>query len=113
MLALRLGVHQLKFRAHRRPGADPGYGREVSDPRLIALIVALGAAMVISAVLGARQRLAAAVLALLSFVWLLVDEAFEGPRLLLVTTNHGLVSSDLVGLIGLVLAGILLVRPRG
>ena len=58
------------------------------------------------------DRPAAAVLALEGLVWLFVDKWFEGPTLVAVSHNHGLVLADLVGLTALVGAAVCLVRTR-
>jgi len=70
------------------------------------------AAMIISAWLGMRQRWGIVLLALLSLVWLTVDRLWEGPVLIEVTSHNGLVTSDFVGLAGLIGAGLLERRRR-
>ena len=78
------------------PPDDP-----VVDLRILATIIALVAAMVIAAFLGRRQRAGAAILVLVSLAWLTVDRDFEGPLLLKLNDEHGIVLSDLVGFLGL------------
>jgi hypothetical protein len=73
----------------------------VPELRLVLTALALMAAMVLSAVVGRRQRVGAVLLALLSFVWLTIDRSFEGAVIVEVSSRHGLVVSDLVGLAGL------------
>jgi hypothetical protein len=56
---------------------------------------------------------AAPVLILLSVLWLVLQMPFEGPVLVtLVRYRHGIVASDLVAVVGLLLAGAALIRPR-
>ena len=76
----------------------------MSELRIIVLIWTLVLLMAVGAALGARRRSGALVLALVSFVWLLVDSDFEGVVLIVVTKRNGLTTSDLVGVAGLVLA---------
>ena len=49
-------------------------------------------------------RTGAVVLALVSVLWLLVNQPMEGPVLLVVSPGHGLTAADLAGLLGLGLA---------
>lgn len=86
---------------------------DLPDARVAVTAIALVAAMVIAGVLGRRQRAAAVLLGLLSFVWLTVDRLYEGAVLLTVSSRHGLVASDLVGLVGLCVAAWQLWRLRG
>jgi hypothetical protein len=58
------------------------------------------------------DRLAAVLLAVEGIVWLFVDKWFEGPILLRVMDDHGLVLADLVGLAALGGAGASLLRSR-
>jgi hypothetical protein len=61
-------------------------------------------AMVLAGLIGRRQRLGIALLALLSLVWLTVDRLWEGPVIITLTDHNGLVTSDFVGLAGLGMA---------
>lgn len=76
----------------------------MSELRVIVLIWALLLTMFLAAGLGARHRAGAVALALVSLVWLLVDSSFEGVVLIDVTASNGLTTSDLVGVLGFVLA---------
>ena len=76
----------------------------MSELRIVLLIWTLLASMAVAAGLGARHRAGVVLLALLSLVWLLVDGRFEGLVLLDLTSHNGLTTSDLVGVLGLVLA---------
>lgn len=49
-------------------------------------------------------RAGALVLAVVSALWLLDNNAMEGPVLLTVAPTHGLTAADLTGLLGLALA---------
>ena len=63
-------------------------------------VTALVLAMVLSAVIGVRQRLGTLTLALISFAWLTVDAKWEGGILVDLGHSHGLTAADLVGLPG-------------
>ena len=84
----------------------------MSDTRIVLVVLVLLASMALSFALGRRQPIGAVLLALLSFLWLLVNSAFEGPVLIDFSLQHGLTTSDLVGIAGLLSAGWLLVRRR-
>ena len=55
-------------------------------------------------------RTGAVVLALVSVLWLFVNQPMEGAVLVVVSPSHGLTAADLAGLVGLVLAGWRLLR---
>ena len=76
----------------------------MSELRIIILIWTLLLAMATAAGLGTRSRFGPPMLALVSLAWLLVDTDFEGVVLVDVTPRNGLTTSDLVGVLGLVLA---------
>ena len=57
-------------------------------------------------------RVAGAILAVVSCLWLLVNVPMEGAVLLEVIPDHGLTAGDLAGIAGLLLAGWRLVRGR-
>ena len=76
----------------------------MSELRTVVLIWALLLTMAIAAGIGARHRGGPAALASVSLVWLLVDSDFEGTVLIDVTAHNGLTTSDLVGVLGIVLA---------
>ena len=84
----------------------------MSDTRIVLVVLVLLASMALSFALGRRQPIGAVLLALLSVLWLLVNSAFEGPVLIDFSNTHGLTTSDLVGVAGLLSAGWLLVRRR-
>jgi MYXO-CTERM domain-containing protein len=84
----------------------------MTDLRADLIIVSLGTAMIISAIAGRRQWWAIAVLAILSVVWLLVDQNFEGRTVLHIVPSHGVTSADFVGIAGLIVAGLLALRSR-
>lgn len=69
---------------------------------MLALAVAiplLGAMMLLLRACWRGDAWTLLALALLCVVWLGVDKAFEGPRLLVFSRDHGLVLSDLVALV--------------
>lgn len=84
----------------------------MSELRVVILIWTLLLIMAVGAVVGARQRVGAAIVALASLVWLLVDTPFEGLVLLDLTSHNGLTTSDLVGVFGFALALWQFVRLR-
>jgi hypothetical protein len=58
------------------------------------------------------DRPAAAVLALEGVAWLIADKWFEGPTLVRISENHGLVLADLVGFAAILVAAICFLRTR-
>jgi hypothetical protein len=80
--------------------------------RVVITVVALLAAMLISGAIGWRQRSGILVLALLSFVWLTLDQNFEGGVLISLTSHNGITASDLVGITGLIVGVLLWLRLR-
>lgn len=85
----------------------------VAELRLVLTACALLAAMMMAAAIGARQRIGSLLLALLSFVWLSLDHRFEGPVIIRLSSHNGVVAADLVGVLGISLAGWLWWRARG
>lgn len=79
----------------------------MSALRVTLIAVVLFAAAVMAAVMALRGRTGCVLLALLSVLWILVDQDFEGPVLLTLTSSTGVTASDLVGVAGLVAAGVL------
>ena len=74
-------------------------------------LVVLGL-LLVAAVLTARgDRLAALALVVLSLAWLLVNGAFEGPTILVLSWSHGITAGDLVSVGGLLLAAWRLGAP--
>jgi hypothetical protein len=98
----------------------------IPGPLLVALtygvlvlppIVMLGLPMLTAMILiGYRawrgDSVAMIAVLLLTAVWLRVDKRFEGPLLLDVSRNHGLVLGDVVGLLVLTVAGVGWLRTR-
>jgi hypothetical protein len=74
----------------------------------VALLILIGTA--IPAWLGDRP--AAAVLALEGVAWLIADKWFEGPTLLRISQNHGLVLADFVGIAAIFGAAVCMLRAR-
>jgi hypothetical protein len=75
--------------------------------------LALGAVMLVAAVLGfARYRLASVLLVVLSAFWIAVSVRPEGPILWSITPDHGVVLADLWGLLGLIVGVLQLRRFR-
>jgi hypothetical protein len=74
---------------------------------VLAALVASGVAA------GWFGRPGAVVLAVVSLVWLVVNEPMEGRVLVGLDSTHGLTAGDLAGVAGIVLAVVLLVLPHG
>jgi hypothetical protein len=84
---------------------------EVVQWRVDISLVCLLLAMPLAAWIGWRRWQGAAVLGLISLAWVSsLDKQFEGPVLWHVSHGHGVVLADLVGLAGLVGAGVLTLR---
>ncbi|WP_372733665.1 hypothetical protein [Nocardioides sp.] len=71
----------------------------------------LVAAIVAAVAAGRWGRPGAVALAVFSLWWLLVNKPLEGPVLISFGGEHGLVATDLVGLVGVGLAGLVWWRP--
>jgi len=70
----------------------------------VALVVLF--ALVVVAVAALRgNRVAALALIPLSLAWLVLNQPFEGPTLLVLTSSHGVTLSDLIAVGGLGIAG--------
>ena len=67
-------------------------------------VTALVLAMLLSGVIGVRQRIGTLTLALISFAWLTVDAKWEGGTLIHLSHSHALTRADLVGFAGLAVA---------
>lgn len=72
----------------------------------------LVALLLCAAATGRWGRPATPFLAASSLAWLVVNKGVEGPVLWQVSGTHGLVAADLVGLTGLLLALLALLKPR-
>lgn len=80
-----------------------------ASPLVVATVMA---GILATAVLTlAGSRLAAVALGLLGVAWLGVNAQVEGPLLLALSYEHGVVAADLVGLGALLLAGCRLLVP--
>lgn len=84
----------------------------MAELRVFLTAGALLVAMMLSGMIGWRQRAGAVLLALLGFVWLTVDRDFEGGTLIRFSSHNGLTESDLVGVVGIVFAAVLWWRAR-
>ncbi len=85
------------------------------DLAVLALVLPLLVALAITTIRSVAGDSAMLVAALcLAVVWLRVDSRFEGPVLVRVTADHGLVAADLFGLAVTAVAagGWLLARRR-
>lgn len=83
------------------------------DPSVFHALVLLNLLFVSGAWCLARPTYrAAAVLACLSVAWLLGNGPIEGRVLVSITINHGFTESDVLSIIGVVVAAITFVRTR-
>ncbi len=74
----------------------------------------LAVGMGVGALVGWRwTRLGSLLLIALSAVWIAVSVRPEGPLLIRLTEGHGIVTADLVGVVGLCAGSALLVRGPG
>ncbi len=55
--------------------------------------------LLVSSLAWRGNTVALSALVFLTFVWLRVDKRFEGPHVIRINQDHGLVLSDLVGLL--------------
>lgn len=79
--------------------AHDGYGDAVLFPQLV-----LVAMLLLAGTLSRTGRFGAILLAVVSAVWLLVNQRFEGNILWVASSTHALTAGDLVGLAGILLA---------
>jgi hypothetical protein len=82
------------------------------EARLVVTALAMLLAMFLAGVHGLRHRIGIVILALLSLAWFTVDKLFEGEVLFQLNRHQGLTVSDLVGLVGLLVAGLLWRKTR-
>jgi hypothetical protein len=75
---------------------------------LLVLLVGLLVAALSSR--GRRRRAAAALLLPASAAWVLFNGTIEGPILLTLSTDHGLTVSDLLAVVGVLVAAAVLLR---
>jgi hypothetical protein len=80
------------------------------EARLVVTALAMMLAMFLAGVHGLRHRIGIVILGLLSVVWFTVDRLFEGEVVVAVSRNHGIVVSDLVGVLGLLVTALLWFR---
>jgi len=73
-------------------------------------VVTLLASIALTAVVALRSRTAAVALALQSLAWLSVNGVAEGPVLLRLGADHGVVMADLLTVVGLIFAAVAFVR---
>lgn len=75
----------------------PDFWRNAGFPAGVGLVV-----LVIASCLASHfGRIGATVLAIVAAAWLLIDKAFEGGTILLVTPTHGVNTTDLAGVFAL------------
>jgi hypothetical protein len=89
--------------------------REVTGSGVVpvSLLVLLVALLLVALRLPARPRRAVALLLLpVSAGWVAFNGRLEGPVLVTLTTSHGITASDLLAVLGVVVALTVLVRER-
>ena len=80
---------------------------------VVLLVLLVGLLMATLRARGRPRRTAALLLLPASAAWVLFNGPIEGPILLTLTTNHGLTVSDLLAVVGVLVAGaVLLLRGR-
>ena len=77
------------------------------EARLVVTALAMMLAMFLAGVHGLRHRIGIAILGLLSVAWFTVDRMFEGEVIVRLSRSHGVTVSDLIGLLGLIITGLL------
>ncbi|WP_241549108.1 hypothetical protein [Gordonia alkanivorans] len=86
---------------------------EPLDPSVFHALVLMNLLFVTGAWCLARPSYrAAVVLAILSLAWLFGNGPIEGRVLISININHGFTESDILSIVGLVLAAVTLVRTR-
>jgi uncharacterized membrane protein HdeD (DUF308 family) len=77
------------------------------EARLVVTALAMMLAMFLAGIHGLRHRTGIAILALLSLAWFTVDKLFEGEVLFQINRHQGFTGSDIIGVLGLLVAGLL------
>src|SRR4051794_17745127 len=83
-----------------------GYPRRMAEARLVVTALAMMLAMFLAGIYGLRHRVGILILALLSLTWFTVDKLFEGGVLLHVSKTNGITVSDLIGILGVLISGL-------
>ena len=76
---------------------------------VVLLVVLVGLLLATLRARGRPRRAAALLLLPASAAWVLFNGPIEGPILLTLTANHGLTVSDLLAVVGVLVAGAVLV----
>jgi hypothetical protein len=77
---------------------------------VVLLVVVVGLLLLALGSRGPLRRAAAALLLPASAAWVLFNGPIEGPILLTLSRNHGVTVSDLLAVVGVVVAGAVLLR---
>jgi hypothetical protein len=80
---------------------------------VVLLVLLVGLLMATLASRGRRRRATALLLLPASAAWMLFNGPIEGPILLTITTSHGVTVSDLLAVVGVVVAGVVLLLGEG
>ena len=75
---------------------------------VVLLVLLVGLLMATLRARGRPRRTAALLLLPASAAWVLFNGPIEGPILLRLSTNHGLTVSDLLAVVGVLVAGVVL-----
>ena len=80
---------------------------------VVLLVVLVGLILAALRARGGRQRAAAVLLLPVAAAWVLFNGPIEGPILLTISSSHGLTVSDLLAVLGVLVAGaVLLLADR-
>jgi hypothetical protein len=77
---------------------------------VVLLVVLVGLTLVALRARGPRRRAAAVLLLPVSAAWVLFNGPIEGSILLTLSTDHGVTVSDLLAVVGVLVAGTVLLR---
>jgi hypothetical protein len=77
---------------------------------VVLLVLLVGLLVTALRARGRRRRAAAVLLLPVSAAWVLFNGAIEGPILLILSTDHGITVSDLLAVVGALVAGVVLLR---
>ena len=75
---------------------------------VVLLVVLVGLTLAALGARGRPRRVAAALLLPVSAAWVLFNGPIEGPILLTISSSHGLTVSDLLAVVGVLVAGAVL-----
>jgi hypothetical protein len=80
---------------------------------VVLLVLLVGLLMATLASRGRRRRTTALLLLPASAAWMLFNGPIEGPILLTISSSHGVTVSDLLAVVGVLVAGVVLLLGEG